>query len=352
MSALNACLKLQPFRSMQATAPLLLYGFATARPQDRGGAGHDGVPPWLPRKQCANICCPYLLPACVANAMRLAALRPELLLAAQSRSPLQLARRFLPNSSAACIGGLFGRLEVATAMESLYKGVTYWPGERRRVATWGARDNEEFLGLYSSEQEAAQAVAERKGCAVAALLRPAVAIKIFAKWHRAWLLEDALPCDLGAAVARASLHQRMFTAMPGLELWSLQGKTAPWKDALYNSWLRFGCPSMEDVGTSGCPGPVLASVLQAAAQSMHNCPHRDARALSNICKCIGLQTWQLCSCAGQVVHAPNGAIQHAAPIQVWMDNCGQGVSHHSGFVAMLHALKIICKAGAHPSKPA
>ena len=183
-------------------------------------------------------------------------------------------------------------------MESLYRGVTYWPGERRRVATWGARAHGEFLGLHSSEQEAAQAVAQHKGCAVVSLLRPAVAIKFFAKWHRAWLLEGALPCDLAAAVARASLHQRMFTAMPGLELWSFQGKVAPWKDALYNAWLRLSCPSMDDFRTSGCPGPALASVLQAATQSMHNWPCRDARALSNIRRhgsCTAAQG-RLCTC--------------------------------------------------------
>jgi hypothetical protein len=38
---------------------------------------------------------------------------------------------------------------------------------------------------------------------------------------------------------------------------------------------------------------------------------------------------------------------HAArmPSEVWMNNCSQGVSHHSGMVAMLLRLGVICKVG-------
>ena len=123
-----------------------------------------------------------------------------------------------------------------SARQSLYKGVCFWPGVRRRELTWGARSRGRYIGLYSSEAAAAQAVAEHEGCTVSALLRPVAMIKLFAKWHKAWILEAALPCDLEAAVARASLHQDMFAAMPGLELWSIHGKYCPWKDALFNAW--------------------------------------------------------------------------------------------------------------------
>ena len=158
---------------------------------------------------------------------------------------------------------------------SLYVGVGWSP----RHAKWFARDGSTNLGLFDEESAAAEAMAAHRSVPVMKLVSPAAQIKLFSVWHQAWTSDNLLPCDLEATIERAHLHQPMFAALPGLEVWSFQGKFGSWKDALWEAWQAAGRPTEHDFDSKEALGSALANILRDATLSYAQCPpgRRDVK---------------------------------------------------------------------------
>lgn len=158
---------------------------------------------------------------------------------------------------------------------SLYVGVGWSP----RHSKWYARDGCTGLGLFDDESAAAEAMAAHRGVPAMKLVSPAAQIQLFSIWHQAWTSDNLLPCDLEATIERAHLHQPMYSALPALEVWSLQGKFGPWKDALWEAWEAADRPTEQHFDSKEALGSALANILRDATMSYAQCPpeRRDVK---------------------------------------------------------------------------
>ncbi len=128
------------------------------------------------------------------------------------------------------------------------------------------------------------------------------------------IVAGALPGDITAAVLAEADHQEMFAAEPALRLASIQGKYGPWKSALFEAWLE----------------------LRKHLEHQEHQEHQEdlssrAMALFRV----------LCAAA---------TLLHQVDYKVWDLHCGRHVAFHSGFLALLLDLRVICKPGSEATK--
>lgn len=115
-----------------------------------------------------------------------------------------------------------------------------------------------------------------------------------------------LPGDLSAAICFAKNHQAMSMCKcePALELLSVQGKYGPWKDSLLIAW-------RDEVRES-------RSARCSWQGDIHNRSDRLLHVLARACQLMA-----------------------ATDYRVWVQCCGRGVTHHSGFIPLLLRLKVL-----------
>ena len=224
---------------------------------------------------------------------------------------------------------------------SFYAGVTF---NKRK---WMARSqgSQEYLGRFETEAEAAAAAAEAVGQTVEALLIPNRLVAAFRAVSSAYVNASALPGDLEAAIAVAQAHRCMFKALPALEVWSLQGKYLPFKEALHRAWINQGRPAHEVADVylpeSQCPG-----VPEQSAAASKDGSARQGQILKSVAAEAG---------SGRVLWAilrEAAAEMAGQDMSTWLRNCGAKVSHHSGFIALLIFLKVIRKDADAKRTPA
>jgi hypothetical protein len=147
----------------------------------------------------------------------------------------------------------------ALAPGKKYRGVY----EHRSSSRWQAYSKKVYLGLFSTQVEAAQAILAHEGNG-ATLKDLAVnggscrhgTVRIGPRLERFTELLDTfghcLPGDLEAAFDAYSHPgvRKMYDSEPLLEVLSIQGKTGPWKLHLFRQWEQAQAPGGPDVQTS------------------------------------------------------------------------------------------------------
>ena len=178
-------------------------------------------------------------------------------------------------------------------------------------------------GYHATQLEAAEAAAKILGCQtqdLVAELATATVVK-----QRMAVLEplyrQLLPLDLEDAVGRTTTSAKMYRAEPTLQLICLQGKYGPFREALLEAWTSL-------------------QVKPGAQRSRR--PIKDSRS-PGVKKDEGVVKECLGARAAHVYQVLALAIKKCSGQRMaeWVRNCGQGVSHVSGFLPVLSRLRMV-----------
>ena len=207
-----------------------------------------------------------------------------------------------------------GPEEHSGPLTSYYHHVSWHQGKR----AWQGEVDGTWLSPFPTMVKAAEAVAKHLGIPVENLkkpkqdkLKPAVALRRFRVLCP--LASKLFPGDLESAMEERRLALDMFQAEPALEMLSVWGKYRPWRRALHAAWKQLQRPGAKS--GARCPATV-----EARAAFCHEVLHAATRAVSG------------------------------DTMEVWVQNCGRNVNHHSGYLPMLSYLLCLqhCKEEEGP----
>ena len=199
----------------------------------------------------------------------------------------------------------------AEKKNSKYKYV-YWKRVSATRECWQGLVKGTYLGVFRTELLAAKAVARHLGVPVVELQKSPASYFLrdvvlrFRATRIYWAPGVFIPPDLEAAVQHQTVSKAMYNAEAAYEILSVQGKYGPWKHALFKAWTANGRPSSRGLPPQARADNVVA-VLRSACEFMHG--HN---------------------------------------LTAWVQHCGRGVAHHSGFVPMLLRMQVIRRAASGP----
>jgi len=199
----------------------------------------------------------------------------------------------------------------AEKKNSKYKYV-YWKRVSATRECWQGLVKGTYLGVFRTELLAAKAVARHLGVPVVELQKSPASYFLrdvvlrFRATRIYWAPGVFIPPDLEAAVQHQTVSKAMYNAEAAYEILSVQGKYGPWKHALFKAWTANGRPSSRGLPPQARADNVVA-VLRSACEFMHG--HN---------------------------------------LTAWVQHCGRGVTHHSGFVPMLLRMQVIRRAASGP----
>ena len=139
---------------------------------------------------------------------------------------------------------------------SPYKGVSF----HKKSGKWQVTCNHEYLGLFSDHSEAVAKLQSHSRQTRANLRKTrqrkswSQPVERFAELYATF--KAFLPGDLAYSVRFFHQHQRMFDEEPLLEIFYLQGKIGPWKEALHSAWEEAG-GGRPDVRAANAPKDLI-----------------------------------------------------------------------------------------------
>ena len=156
-----------------------------------------------------------------------------------------------------------------------------------------------------------------------------------------------LPGDLESAVRHQAMSSRMFSAEPGLEVLSIQGKYEPWRAALLKEWSSRQRRRAVEKASPAQRATSVLPVLEAAAFQMDNDPQGPwvINCGRGVSKVLG---WlPLLSRLGAVKHLESVPASKRKGLRVLTLGAlkGQYVWLPDGADCVLAALSLICQAG-------